>query len=102
MSRAVIAVLLCAVSLHLTAQTPDTATIHGQVVDQTRAAVAGVQITVRNTQTGLERTAQTDSSGKFSLPGLPISGKYDITASKPGFAEAHLAAMTLAGGTTAD
>src|SRR5258708_2141098 len=102
MSRIVPGVLLLASLLHLTAQTPDTATIHGQVVDQTRSAVAGVQVTVRNTQTGLERTAPTDSSGKFSLPGLPISGKYDITASKPSFAQAHLSGMTLASGTTAD
>jgi hypothetical protein len=102
MSRALHAVLLCALFLHLTAQTPDTATIHGQVVDQTHSAVAGAQITVKNTQTGAARTAQTDSSGNFFLPGLPISGKYDITASKPGFAEAHLGDMTLSGGTTAD
>src|SRR5882762_4734360 len=102
MSRAEFAVLLLALSLHLTAQTPDTAIIHGQVVDQTHSSVAGVQVTVKNTQTGLERTAQTDSSGNFSLPGLPIAGKYDIAASKPGFAEAHLGGMTLAGGTTAD
>src|ERR1700682_3069563 len=102
MSRALLAVLLCAFFLHLAAQTPDTATIHGQVVDQTHSAVAGAQVTVKNTQTGYERTAQTDSSGVFSLPGLSIAGQYDIAASKPGFAEAHLGGMTLAGGTTAD
>src|SRR6266853_1856567 len=102
MSRAVLAVLLCALFLRLDAQTPDTATIHGQVVDQTHSAVAGAQVTVKNSHTGFERTAQTDSTGNFSLPGLPIAGKYDITASKPGFADAHLGGMTLAGGTTAD
>ena len=102
MSRPFPAVLLCAFFLHLTAQTPDTATIHGQVVDQTHSAVAGVQITVKNTQTAFERTAQTDGSGNFSLSGLPIAGKYDITASKSGFADVHLEGMTLAGGTTAD
>ena len=63
-------------TLSLAAQTPDTATIHGQVVDQSHAVVSGVQITVSNTLTGLERKVQTDSSGKFSLEGLPIAGSY--------------------------
>ena len=61
------------------AQTPDTATIHGQAVDQSRAPVAGVSIVATNTQTGLERRTETDASGNFSLAGLPIAGQYDIT-----------------------
>jgi hypothetical protein len=100
--RALLAVLGLVFSLSLRAQTPDTATIHGQVVDQSHGAVAGVLVTARNTLTGLERTVPTDASGNFSLAGLPIAGRYDITASKPGFAEARLSGVTLAGGTTAD
>jgi hypothetical protein len=100
--RALLAVLGLVFSLSLRAQTPDTATIHGQVVDQSHGAVAGVLVTARNTLTGLERTAHTDTSGNFSLAGLPIAGRYDITAGKPGFAEARLGDVTLAGGTTAD
>ena len=84
------------------AQTPDTATVHGLVTDQSHAAVAGVQVTVRNGQTGRERTAQTDASGNFTVAGLPVAGTYSINAGKPGFAEAHLRDVTLAGGTTAD
>src|ERR1700686_1206420 len=92
-------VILC---LALGAQTPDTATIHGQVVDQSRAGIPGVQVTARNILTNLERTAQTDASGKFAIAGLPVAGSYDITAAKEGFAEARLSNATLAGGTTAD
>src|ERR1017187_8205933 len=55
--------LLFACSLVLSAQTPDTATIHGRVVDQSHAAVAGVEVTVTNSQTGWKRTAQTEDSG---------------------------------------
>jgi carboxypeptidase family protein len=44
--------------------------IRGQVVDQTHAAVPGVEITVVNTVTGLRRGIPTDSSGNFSLAGL--------------------------------
>lgn len=95
-------VVVSVFSMALVAQTPDTAAIHGQVVDPSQAAVAGVRITAKNTLTGLERTAQTDGSGSFLLAGLPVAGKYDITAAKQGFAEAHWNDVTLAGGTTAD
>jgi len=84
------------------AQTPDTATLHGQVVDQSRAPVAGVSIVATNTQTNLRRKTQTDAQGSFSLAGLPIAGEYDVTASKAGFSEAHLKGLTLAGGANAD
>jgi hypothetical protein len=95
-------VSLFVLGLCLSAQTPDTATIRGHVVDQTRAGIPGVQVTAKNAQSGLERATQTDETGRFSLAGLPISGKYEITAKKSGFAEARLNDVTLAGGTTAD
>src|SRR5579872_6533921 len=86
----------------LAAQTPDTATVHGQVSDPSHAAVAGVEIVMKNTQTGLERKAQTDDTGRFSIEGLPIAGAYDVAARKPGFADADLKHVTLQGGATAD
>src|SRR5579872_509072 len=92
--------LLAAVSA-LTAQTPDTATINGHAVDPSHAAIPGVQVTVRNTMTGLQRSAQTDASGSFSLSGLPAGGKYTVTATRQGFADAELNNVELAGGTTA-
>jgi Carboxypeptidase regulatory-like domain/TonB dependent receptor len=91
-----------ALAFSLSAQTPDTATIQGQVVDQSRAGIGGVQVKVKSTLTGLQRTLDTDGFGRFSLSGLPIAGNYDITASKPGFADAQLSGVTLIGGTTAD
>jgi carboxypeptidase family protein len=95
-------VSLFALGLCLSAQTPDTATIRGHVVDQTRAGIPGVRVTAKNTQSGSERTTQTDETGRFSLAGLPISGKYEVTAKKSNFSEARLLDVTLAGGTTAD
>ena len=94
--------LLLAGSLVLSAQTPDTATIHGRVVDQSHAAVAGVDVTVTNSQTGLKRTAQSESSGDFSITGLPVSGSYTISASKQGFATAALDKVEVSGGGSAD
>src|ERR1035438_5015538 len=95
-------VWLFACSLVLSAQTPDTATIHGRVVDQSHAAVAGVEVAVTNSQTGLKRTAQTESSGDFSITGLPVSGSYTISASKQGFATASLDRVEVSGGGSAD
>ncbi|HVO98585.1 MAG TPA: TonB-dependent receptor [Bryobacteraceae bacterium] len=85
----------------LAAQTPDTATVRGRVVDQTRAAVPGVQVTVTSALTGLKRTTQTDDSGGYSVSGLPV-GAYNVVSAKQGFAEMKPASITLAGETTAE
>jgi hypothetical protein len=87
--------------LALPAQTPDTATIQGRVIDQTEAAAPGVEVTISNAATGVRRTAQTDSYGGFSFAGLPIAGKYSVKAAKQGFAEAEMDGITLRGGATA-
>src|ERR1039457_2091518 len=92
---------LIASALTLAGQTPDTATINGHVVDQSHAGVGGVQVTVKNALTGLERKTQTDDAGGFSLGGLPVAGNYAIAANKAGFAETQLNGVALAGGNTA-
>ena len=83
-------------------QTPDTATIVGQVFDPSRAVVVGVRVTVTNNLTGLQRKSETDSKGKFSLAALPVAGSYTLTTSKSGFADAKVENLTLAGGRTAE
>src|SRR5215831_749735 len=84
------------------AQTPDTASLQGQTIDQTGAAVAGVKVVLTNRQTGLQRTAQSDASGKFVISGIPVAGKYDIVATHTGFADATAPGIELAAGRTAD
>src|SRR5581483_6098415 len=95
----------CCISLVLAfcaaAQTPDTATIAGKITDPSKAPVGGVQITVRNAQNNLQRTVTTRPSGAYSIEGLPITGRYEITASKEGFAEATVKDIELQGGATA-
>ncbi|MBS1854896.1 MAG: TonB-dependent receptor [Acidobacteria bacterium] len=83
------------------AQTPDTAAIQGRVTDQNHGVVGGAHIQARNRQTGLERMVLTDASGAFSIAGLPVTGAYEVTASKSGFADARIDGVTLAGGSTA-
>jgi carboxypeptidase family protein len=86
----------------LLAQTPDTATILGQVSDPTHAWIAGAQITVTNAVSGLKRTAITDAAGRFSMAGLSVTGSYTLTASKTGFTDARINDIILAGGRSAD
>ena len=85
----------------LTAQTPDTAVLNGRAVDASNAGIGGVAVTVRNTQTGLERKAITDATGGFTVEGLPVAGKYTVTAAKTGFADSSVEGVSLAGGTSA-
>ncbi len=59
-------------------------TILGTVTDPSGAVLAGAKVTVRNVNTGLERTTQTSADGSYSVPELPI-GTYTVTVSQSGF-----------------
>src|SRR2546426_9638346 len=61
-----------------------TATLSGAVVDQNGGVVPGVEITVINSATALERKATTNNDGLYSFPLLP-PGSYTITARRDGF-----------------
>src|SRR5215469_951539 len=84
------------------AQTPDTATLRGEVLDQTGAAVPGVTVTVTNGLTGLSRSAPTDSTGHFSFAGLPIAGSYEVSAAMQGFMATPATGIALGASATAD
>jgi len=101
-SRVTGGILGLALALYLGAQTSDTAAIQGHVTDPTHGGIAAVEITVKDPQTGLERKTETDALGDFWLAGLPVAGKYEIVAQKPGFAERRIGDLMLAGGTTAN
>ena len=63
------------------------ATISGTVKDQTQAVLPGVDVVVKNVDTGRARSAVTDANGYFTIPGLP-PGTYETRASLTGFATA--------------
>lgn len=96
--KALLVVLFAAVSLE--AQTPDAASLRGQVADQSRAALSGVEVTITNKLAGTVRTTQTDSSGNFAFSGLSI-GTYSLLAHKQDFADVTRE-IILTGGTTAN
>jgi len=59
-----------------------TASLNGTVTDSTGAAVPSAHVVAKNQATGVESSTQTDNSGAYSFPSLPI-GLYrlDVTAS---------------------
>src|SRR5215471_17127722 len=61
------------------------ASLGGTVLDPAGAAVPDAKVTIRNTGTGLSRTASTGENGAFVLPSLPV-GTYTLTVEKTGFA----------------
>jgi hypothetical protein len=73
-------------SLPASAQTQiTTAVIEGDVVDSSGAALPGVTIEVKNADTNLTRTAQSDAGGRFLVAQLP-PGRYTATFTLTGFA----------------
>ena len=61
-----------------------TGTIQGTVTDPNGAVVSGASVTVKNVETGFERTVTSNSDGFFTAPLLPL-GRYRVTTSASGF-----------------
>src|ERR1051325_3214073 len=84
---AIIALLLAAPGI--VAAQVTTATIVGNVTDSGGANVAGAQVTARNVETGLTRSALSGDDGAYRLEFLPV-GKYSIEVSFTGFKKSLL------------
>src|SRR5712664_4694639 len=53
------------------------ATLSGTVTDASGAVIAGAQVSVRNTATGISKDTMTDSAGLYTAPNL-IPGPYEV------------------------
>ena len=71
--------------------------IEGRVTDESGAVLPGVNVTIRNTGTGIVRETQTDAAGVYRAPLLPV-GTYEVTAVLTGFATTKRPNLTLAVG----
>ena len=58
--------------------------ISGTAADSSGAVLPGVNVTVRNLETGAIRSAVSDGTGRYSVLSLPV-GRYEIRAQKDGF-----------------
>jgi Carboxypeptidase regulatory-like domain len=71
-----------------------TATLGGTVVDEAGAVIPGVQLTLLNLSTALQRHAATDDTGSYILPLLP-PGRYNVTAQRDGFTTVEIRNVAL-------
>ena len=91
------ALILLFLTLALTTFAQSQATtgdIEGRVLDPKAAAVPGATVTVANQQTGLEKTATSDSEGNYHIILLP-PGPYTVRANGQGFTQTELRDVTV-------
>jgi hypothetical protein len=91
--------LLLTLFVAVGARAQSTGSITGTVSDSSGAAIPDAAITVTNTGTSQSRTVQSNASGLFSFPELPI-GSYTMQISKTGFATQKRSATELLTGQT--
>jgi Carboxypeptidase regulatory-like domain/TonB dependent receptor len=78
-----------------------TGTITGRILDDQGAAVPGVTVNGKNTETGFTRTDVSDAEGIYRLTAMPV-GTYDITAELQGFSRFDGRGIVLSVGQTLD
>jgi hypothetical protein len=79
------------------AQAQVTASLSGQVTDQSGAVVPAAIVTAKNNETGAERTAVSNAAGRYEVLALPV-GLYEIRVAKQGFQEGIRSGIHLAVG----
>jgi hypothetical protein len=72
-------------------------TISGVVRDASGAVIPQATVSVRNTETGQTRIAETGVNGSYTVPSLPV-GPYELTVEKPGFRQLVRSGITLSVG----
>jgi len=99
--RFLVVAALLAAALPARAQSPDTSTLVVVVEDPQGAVVPEAAVALANPTTGVSRTAAADTRGAATLTALPLTGLYQVTVSKAGFADATTTGIALRAGETA-
>lgn len=85
LARAALVILVAwATSTTINAQTI-TATVTGEITDQAGAVVPGASVKIVSVETGLEKSVQTNSDGRYTITFLQ-PGLYNLFVEKTGFA----------------
>ncbi len=92
--RGLAAVLISAGALY---PQGELATVTGEVTDAASGIMSGVTITVRNVDTNIKRSIETNAEGYFTITSL-TPGAYELTAEKQGFRAHHETGIILATG----
>src|SRR6185295_7211841 len=83
------------------AQSPNTASMIVNVVDQAGAVVPDAKVSVVNAATGDRRESVSGSDGNATISALSLTGTYTVTVSKDGFGNEELRDIALRSGETA-
>jgi carboxypeptidase family protein/TonB-dependent receptor-like protein len=94
MCRALLLCLILAAPVAAAAQTVAIAQVSGVVTDESGAALPGVDVTVTQVSTGLNRSTITGERGEYVLPNLPV-GPYTLKAQLQGFSVYEQSGITL-------
>jgi len=101
-TRAGFTLVLLPFSFLASAQTPDTGSIRGQILDPNGAAIVGANVSATNRLTGFHRQTTTDERGLYAITNLPLTGSYKVSVSFKGFAAKELDEVVLRASVTAD
>ena len=85
LAATLLAILYLALGLSVYAQSGNSTSLTGVVVDQSGAVVPDASVEVRNPVSGFSRSALSDNAGRFTFPNVPFN-HYHLTAAKKGFA----------------
>ncbi|HEV7682313.1 MAG TPA: TonB-dependent receptor [Pyrinomonadaceae bacterium] len=89
------------IALPVAAQSPNTATMIIDVVDQAGAVVPDARVSVVNNATGDMREVVSGTDGNAVIQALPLNGTYTVSVSKDGFGKEELKDIALRSGETA-
>src|SRR4029450_9944990 len=89
------------VAAPVVAQSPNTASMIVNVVDQTGAVVPNAKVSVVNAATGAVREAVSGTDGSATISALSLTGTYTVTVSREGFGNEELKDITLRSSETA-
>ncbi|MEK7724694.1 MAG: carboxypeptidase regulatory-like domain-containing protein, partial [Acidobacteriota bacterium] len=94
--------IFLSISLNIFGQSEaGSASLEGTVTDANGAVIAGANISVKNSETGLERNVVSNTDGRFFVTVLPV-GTYTITVKSSNFAEVKRENVRLSVGETSN
>src|SRR5262245_5455724 len=78
-------VLTCLIGFDCESQSPNTSTVTVVVTDETGAVLPGADISIANAEIGAARSVPSGPDGSAVIPGLSVTGPYDVTITRAGF-----------------
>src|SRR5689334_20177498 len=86
--------LVAALSISPLSAQRQTGSISGSVADSTQAVIPAAKVTVRNLDTGVDRTVLSNENGLFVINAL-AAGRYEILVSRDGFVSHKIRELVL-------